>query len=248
MPFRRLPDSDNTRTNALQTAREKADATDPAQWAISPETKARIDAILPQWKTEVTERGSALSEQLEASKEEDEAQAFCALTSTHFIQVFNLGITRGVYKESDRAFYGIDGNDSNTPHITTEAETTRWAMAIIDGDAERMADGVAAPMVNPSAADVQAALDDWQARHTTQSSTKDTYDKEQEDVEGMRPEVDDLIIDIWDEVEFTYRKDDAPSKRRKAREWGVFYATRPGEEPENGEELPPENPVPGEPA
>lgn len=238
MPFRRLPDSDNTRTNALQNAWDKAEATDPANWAIDAATKTRIDTALPLWKQEVAERGEALSGQLEASKEEDEAQAFCALTSTHFIQVFNLGITRGVYKESDRAFYGIDGNDSNTPRITTEADTTRWANAIITGDANRITAGGTA-MSNPAVSDVVTALENWTIKHSTQSGKKDEYDKEQEDVEGMRPEVDDLIVDIWDEVEFTYRKDDAPSKRRKSREWGVFYATRPGEEPENGEEPPP---------
>ena len=241
MPFRRLPDTDAGRTKALTTAKEKADTTDPAQWAIDAATKARLDATLPSWKTEVTERGTALSGQLEASKEEDEAQAFCALTSTHFIQVFNLGIKRGVYKASDRAYYGIDGNDENTPRITTEADTTLWAQRLIDGEAERTAAG-GADMANPSVDDVQAAFADWQSKHTTQSGKKDEYDKEQEDVEGMRPDVDDLIVDIWDEVEFTFRKDDAPSKRRKAREWGVFYDTRPGEEPENGEEPAPEEP------
>ncbi len=238
MPYRRLPTTDVQRTNALTTAKETADTTDPAEWAISPETKTRIDTILPLWKKEVAERGEALSGQLEASSEEDAAQTFCALNCVHFIQVFNLGITRGVYKESDRAFYGIDGNDANVPRITTEADTTRWAEAIITGDAKRITAGGAA-MANPSVTDVETALEDWTAKHTAQGGKKRKYDKEQEDVEGMRPEVDDLIVDIWDEVEFTYRKDDAPSKRRKSREWGVFYATTPGEEPENGEEPPP---------
>mgnify|MGYP001389624254 CR=1 FL=1 len=55
------------------------------------------------------------------------------------------------------------------------------------------------------------------------------------------PEADRIIRDIWDEVEFALRRLDPPSLRRRAREWGVFYALRPGEpaEPETPEPTPP---------
>ena len=67
---------------------------------------------------------------------------------------------------------------------------------------------------------------------TNQTSKKDAYDKEQEDVDNLRETAADIILDVWDEVEFTFRKNTASSKRRKAREYGVVYITRPGEEPE----------------
>jgi hypothetical protein len=44
---------------------------------------------------------------------------------------------------------------------------------------------------------------------------------------GMREEVDDLIRDIWDELDFAFRKEPAPSKRRRLREWGVAFESRP---------------------
>jgi hypothetical protein len=74
-----------------------------------------------------------------------------------------------------------------------------------------------------------------------------------------RPAVDALLADVWDSIEssqwalarwttgtaarrvsgkgfpgnqFTYRKEPGPSKRRRCREWGVVYVTRPGEEPD----------------
>jgi hypothetical protein len=42
----------------------------------------------------------------------------------------------------------------------------------------------------------------------------------------MREEVDELILDLWDELDFAYRRDEAPAKRRRLREWGVVYETR----------------------
>jgi hypothetical protein len=53
--------------------------------------------------------------------------------------------------------------------------------------------------------------------------------------------VDALIKDMWDTIEFNLRSHDAPSLRRRAREWGVYYALRPGETPEP-EPTPPPGP------
>ena len=62
-----------------------------------------------------------------------------------------------------------------------------------------------------------------------QSTKKDALNAEQEDVAALRPTVDLLVRDIWDEVEFTFRHDAPSSLRAKAREYGVVYASRPGE-------------------
>ena len=39
----------------------------------------------------------------------------------------------------------------------------------------------------------------------------------------MRPDIDNLILRIWDEVETAFDDETPSSKRRKAREWGVVY-------------------------
>ena len=58
-------------------------------------------------------------------------------------------------------------------------------------------------------------------------------------VAAQRPAVDDMIMDLWDTIEFNLRTEEPSSLRRKAREWGVVYD-------EAGEaELPP--PPPPEP-
>ena len=58
-------------------------------------------------------------------------------------------------------------------------------------------------------------------------------------VAEQRPAVDDMIMDLWDTIEFNLRTEEPSSLRRKAREWGVVYD-------EAGEaELPP--PPPPEP-
>lgn len=234
MPFRQLPNTDEGRAKALKNAKEKAGNTDPAQWAISADTKKKVDAFLPDWEQELAERGEALSGQTEASREKDEAMGAAQMYMSHFWQVFNFGIEREQYSASDRAYYQAPVNNSEIPWTLRESEILVWGQRLIDGEAKRIAAGGAA-MVNPNIDEVIVKYDAFVAAHNAQSTAKDEYDKEQEDVETKRPEADDLILDVWDEVEFTFRKDDPPSKRRKAREWGVVYVSRPGEEPEEGE-------------
>ena len=90
--------------------------------------------------------------------------------------------------------------------------------------------------VMPSAAEVSTALTAYEGELAFQTAAKDALDGEQEDVNALRPAADQLIKDIWDEVEFALRQLDPPSLRRRAREWGVTYALRPGEpeEPDAG--------------
>jgi hypothetical protein len=84
-------------------------------------------------------------------------------------------------------------------------------------------------MAMPSAAEVATALATYNAELTVQTAAKDSLESEQSDVNQLRPEADQLIRDVWDEVEFALRQLETTTLRRRAREWGVFYALRPGE-------------------
>jgi len=50
----------------------------------------------------------------------------------------------------------------------------------------------------------------------------------------MREEVDYVIKNGWDEVEFYYRNLKDEKMRKEAMYFGVIYYSRPGEKPEDG--------------
>ena len=55
------------------------------------------------------------------------------------------------------------------------------------------------------------------------------------------------IKDLWDTVEFNLRFETSNPNRRRARLWGIVYATRPGETPDPEDPTEPEqsnNPTP----
>lgn len=127
--------------------------------------------------------------------------------------------------------------------MASYADADQWAARLVDGEAARVAAAPAGhpatPMSMPSAGEVATARQTLADIRRRQSTAKDSYDKEQADVETARPAIDTFIAEIWDTIEFRLRTLDGPSRRRRAREWGVAYVTRPGEPPD------PEPPQPG---
>ncbi len=224
------PNSDIQRLRALKGANAKATVTAPADLAFGADTLATLQIVLPQFSQEMQERSTALSAQAAATAKANPVRRTLNMFIRHFFSVFNMGVDRERYPAADRAHYHLPVNFHRLPRLVTDAENIEWADNIITGDATRVTAG-GDPMENPTAAEVQTALTALQNALAAQSPAKDAYDKEQEDVENMRAQVDDVIADIWDEVLFTFRKDTGPSMRRKAREYGVVYRQSPGEPP-----------------
>ena len=223
MAKRKLPRSVNDYFDACRNAKRKADAIgNIAMLAFSAATLERLDAFLPVFETEVNERKTALVNQTNATGEKNLAFDKATLYASHFFQVFNFGVLRGVFQETDRAYYGIDVNDGNTPLINSDSDLLLSGQNLIDGEAARIAaEGVAMSM--PSAAEFETEFNKFKTLQSAQSELKDQYDKEQEDVAALLDDANLLVRDIWDEVEFHFRHDDAASKRRKCREYGVVY-------------------------
>jgi len=237
MPSRQLPRTDAERLQALQAASDKAAAVPAAHLAFSAATKTVLDATLPQFRTEVEQRGTALAGQTQATAAQIAQAARLQMWLSHFLRNLNFAIDRGLILASARAFYQIDVSQESLPNTSTEADLVLWAGRAVSGEASRIAAGGAA-LPFPPIAEVSAELNSYQSLRAQQSSKKDTFDAEAEDVEALRPPVDALILDIWDEVEFTFRHESASSLRAKAREYGVIYVSRPGEPPEPGTPLP----------
>jgi guanyl-specific ribonuclease Sa len=230
MPYISRPITNEARLEALQAAKAKALVTLPADLAFTAATKLRLDTFLPIYETALQDQSSALYQQTTATAAANVAKPNLKMHISHFFQVFNFGISRNVYTKQQRTHFTLDVEQDELPRLITETELATWGQKIINGDAARVLAGGAA-MSNPSAADVAAAHASFVSTQGTQSTKKDAFDHEQEDMADLNVEADDLIADIWDEVNFTFRKDSPPSKRRKMREYGCKFKPNPGETP-----------------
>lgn len=221
---RNLPNSDEKRNIALNTAKNKKDNTAPPDIVITPNTVTRLDATQPLLSQSMQDRGNALQAQSAATAIKVAAQVEAKKYISDFIQTFNNGVARGTFPASHRAFYQLDVSGNSVPPLDTEALVTLWGQRLIDGDAARIAAGGAA-MAMPTIAEVTTKSSSFTAANTVQSTAKDAYDVAQEVVSGMRIEVDKLILRIWDEVETAFNDEPIESKRRDSREWGVVYVS-----------------------
>ncbi len=241
MPFRSLPGSDAARSQALAAALKKSSEIAPENLPISAATAAALTSFVPRWEKEIAERADALGVQTTSTSALDAARTTLREHVSHFIQVYQLGVARGLFSPSGRASYELSVNEETVPALASEADLLTWASRIVKGDPRRSALHSEPAMAMPSAAEVDAALQHYEAKLAVQTTAKDALADEQSDVNDLRPAADRLIKDIWDEVEFALRQLDPPSLRRRAREWGVFYALRPGE-PEEPTIEPPTQP------
>ncbi|MES2661633.1 MAG: hypothetical protein V4689_23645 [Verrucomicrobiota bacterium] len=244
MPFRQLPATDATRAQALTAALEKSAATTGSSRLISAATATALQAFHPNWERETTERADALGHQTSNTATLEAIGASLRMHASHFIQVYQFGVARGIHTPSGRALYELSVNEETVPNLDAEPDLLQWADRIVKGDPRRVIQFGEPAMANPTAAEVAAVLATYKSQLTLQSAAKDALEGEQTDVNALRPAADQLIRDIWDEVEFALRQHDAPTLRRRAREWGVFYALRPGEPEEPITETPPAPPVP----
>jgi hypothetical protein len=222
MPSRALPNTDEGRLRALNSGKTKNDSIPLLQQFLSADTKTPLNAIQPLFQTAMLNRGFALADQAVSTAAVNNSFDSGQMHISHFIQVFNLGVQRGIYPKAHRPFYNLDINSAALPALRSEQDITTWGLRISAGDAARIAAGGAA-MANPTAADVAAAIALFNTNNTTQSTKKDAYDAAQEAVEDLREEADKVIKKLWDEVETHFDEEEPESKRRKASEWGVVY-------------------------
>jgi len=225
--FRDIPKSIAGIRKALREAKEKYDGVTALLGtpAYSAETYARLMGFYPNFNTQIIEMDAAKGEQLDASFIEDGKMTLARLFISHYIQVMFFDIERGVYPNAVKGYYGLDGNQTTLPKLSTESDITTWGDNIHNGEATLVANGYIA-MVNPSAAQVKAAMIDFKTSHETQSAKVEAFDEESEDVAALLSAARELVIDIWDEVEFTYRKEEFPSLRANSRLYGVVYSSR----------------------
>ena len=149
----------------------------------------------------------------------------------------------GDLPEVVRGHYQHPPNKDTLPEIITPAEVLLWAGHIAAGETARLGSNDPAqigegPIAWPTVAKITTALNALTSAEAEQLRAKEKADDEEEQATALDPEVDAFIKDMWDTVEFNLRTHEAASLRRRAREWGVFYATRPGEADET------ETPVP----
>jgi len=228
MPYRRLPNTDTARIRAMRIALEKGKELPPHKLAFSSKTIVRLQKILPQFEHNLQLYRQAMTSQNKKSRDYNEIVRKARLYLTHFVRVMNMAIFRGELPNELRAYYGLPTDDPTVPSLNTENELMSWGRRIIEGEEFRIRKG-GSPITNPTIAVVKVRFENfieaWSYHNNLAKKTVVYMEKN----EILRKEADEIILQLWNEVEKTHSN--LPEERRKeeSEQYGLVYFYRKNE-------------------
>jgi len=229
MPYRRLPNTDQARLRALRTALQFTDKQNFASQTIV-SFKTLIDAknFLVLFEKQLNQYQQTLDNQVSANKRYQQIVHNARLYISHFIQVFNLAVIRGDVKKEHKLFYRLDPNVHIVPDLTTEASLLQWGKAIIEGENERVRNG-GLPIYNPTIAKVKVHYEVFKEYKSTQKLYQNTTQKSWEELNNLRVKGDEIILDLWNQVENKFKNEKPFTRLKKCQQFGLIYYYRKGE-------------------
>ncbi|MEE4197840.1 MAG: hypothetical protein V2I54_09355 [Bacteroidales bacterium] len=228
MPYRRLPNTDNSRQKALRNAYSKGKELTPMDLAFRQSTYQRVQSFLPKWEKAMTEYKNTYDIQTKNNKEYLKKLKKAKLYISHFIQVLNMAILRGELQPSVRDYFGLEGYETKLPPLGTESDIIEWGNKLISGSTERKIKGHT-PITNPTIAVVKVHYDHFTEAYNFQKTLQKNHHRALNHLAELRKEADDIILHVWNEVEDTFKDLPDDLKREKAQQYGLVYVFRKNE-------------------
>ena len=228
MPYRRLPNTDNSRLKALTSAKNKGKSLTPMDLAFKQGTFQRVRSFLPKWEKAITDHKVTYDIQIKNNKEYLKKLKKVKLYISHFIQVINMAIIRGELQTSIRTFYGIEEDNSRLPSLSTELDVIDLGKNLIEGAMKRKMQGNT-PITNPTIALVKVHYDNFIEAYKFQKMLQKNHTRALNNLAELRAEADNIILNIWNEVEDSFNELPEDLKREKAQEYGLSYVYRKNE-------------------
>jgi hypothetical protein len=228
MPYRRLPNTDTARLKALKTACGLAKELPPFKLAFSQSTFQKVQSFLPLFEKNVAESRFTYANQVKRSKDYQMHLRRARLYISHFIQVMNMAIQRGEQPAIIRTFYGLKELDKCLPSLNTEESILSWGENIINGEQERLKKGMS-PITNPSIALVKVRFEQFKDAYHAHKTMQKSTSRYIHELTELRKTADDVVANLWDEIELTYKNLPEDLRREKCIEYGLVYVYRKNE-------------------
>ncbi|HNX88581.1 MAG TPA: hypothetical protein PKH58_05835 [Paludibacteraceae bacterium] len=235
MPYRRLPNTDQARLRALRTAILMGEKQSYDKQVVTFKTIHEAKTFLNVFEKQMLLYKQTLESQINANKQYQQILYNARMYISHFIQVFNLSVIRGEIRKEHKLFYQLDQDIHNVPDLSTEFAIQEWGKKIISGENERIRNG-GSPIYNPTIAKVQVHYEVFKEYKSTQRIYQSTTTHNWEELVNQRKKADNIILDIWNQVEEHYKSERPYSRLMKCKNFGLVYYYR-----RNEKELTPED-------
>lgn len=228
MPYRRLPNTDQSRLRALRTMIRECDSQDFSDPIVSFKNVIEAKNFLSFFEKQLSQYQQTLESQVNANKKYQQIVHNARLYISHFIQVFNLSVIRGEIKKEHKLLYRLDPDTHTVPDLSTEANLLTWGKNVIDGEYERVRIG-GLPIYNPAIAKVKVHYEVFKEYKTTQKLHQSATNRNWDELVKLRIKADDLILNIWNQIEEKYQNLSPYNRYMACKKCGVIYYYRKGE-------------------
>lgn len=228
MPYRRLPNTDQARLRALKRALDKGRTVSPVDLAFSQAGLQKVKYFLPLFEQTMIQQQQAFSTQVTRSKDYIDLYRKAKLYISHFIQVVNMAVQRGELPAEMKLYYGLSERSKKVPALNTEADVLKWGERVIKGESERLAKG-GNPVTNPTMALLRVRYEKFLDAYRKQKTLQEINNRALNKVSDLRSEADEIILNIWNEIEDHFRNLGSRERREKAMAYGLVYVYRKGE-------------------
>lgn len=229
MPYRRLPNTDQARLRSLRAACNAIERESPATLCFSQKLALEVKAFTPIFEQAVNQYTDSRTLQSNISKQVSEAARNARLYVSHFIQVFNMCIARGEIKPEARNILGLGECGSNLPELIPDPQLMEWGNKVVQGEEQRIAMGGGNRIYNPSIAVVKVKMSQFTEHYNKHRDLLQTIQKHHAKLEELRVRADELILNVWNEVEAACAPIEEEENRNRCIEYGVIYFYRPHE-------------------
>lgn len=228
MPYRRLPNTDAARIRAMRIALKKGKELPPYRMAFSSRTIVQLQRFLPIFENHIQLQRQAIISQYKKSKDYNETGRKAKIYLTHFIRVMNMAVYRGDLPVETRVYYGLPTNELKVPLMLTENELIIWGKRIIEGEELRLRKG-GSPVTNPTIAVTKVRFESFLEVHNSRQILIKKAKDFSERTADMRREADEIILNIWNEIETHFNSLPDDERKMECEEYGLVYILRKSE-------------------
>ena len=229
MPYRRLPKTDAARLKALKMLLENesvyAARNRFIDWSVINRARPAYDRLL----TAAQQYRTSLTAQARQTGKIDRVQRNAVMYVSHFLQVLFMSVERGEIKKSALKLYGLSEHATSLPNLKTQEGLAEYGKRVIEGEKERIKQG-GRPIYNPTIGMVSTHYDIFMETYKLQKSLQARTNKAVDTLHTLRPETDNIILDLWNQIEKHFEHEPPEVRFAECRKLGVIYYYRRNEE------------------
>ena len=230
MPYRRLPKTDASRLKALKTLLDNDSLSTVNGRFIDWKTMNAAQPAYNQLKTAVDQYALQLQVQTRRAPYVEKPQRKAMMYVGHFIQVLLMAVERGEIRKTQLKLYGLEETATALPANLKSVEgLLDWGPKIIEGEKKRLSQGGRA-IYSPTIGMVSTHFDIFNESYEQQLRLKQQTQMALEKVQELRPKVDEIILELWNQIEAHFQNEPPEVRFEQCRKCGVIYYYRRNEE------------------